>query len=301
MPEPLRVGVIGLGRRWRMSYRPALHALRDRFHIAAVCDPAHDRAARVAQRLSCVACAGPTDLLERPDVEALLLLDPPWYGLWPVGVAHRLGKPVLFCPTTTHIAADSATLFRLAGDGGVPVVPALELRHAPLTTRLRELLRDRLGPACRAISTWAVQGSAASCAAAGSPDLIDLLDWWAVLFDAEPRRVERLAVAGLTTLLVDFGGGRAAQVTHHQTRGCPTPPRHEIVTPRGTALVRPPRTLAWTEAGARHVQRLAVLPGAPARAVLERFHQAATQGEYPGRDLQVVQRLLAHLDVLPTG
>src|SRR5437868_4711800 len=97
MSEPLRVGVIGLRPLWRRRYRPALRALPDRFQVVAVCDPLAGRAERAAKRLGCAA-AGPTELLERPDIDALLLVDAPWYGLWPVQLACRLGKPALCCP-----------------------------------------------------------------------------------------------------------------------------------------------------------------------------------------------------------
>ena len=95
MPHRLSVGIIGLGRRWR-RYRPALAGLRHRLVVRAVCDQRPDRAVRAARELGCAAAAGPTDLLDRDDVKAVLLLDPQWFGLWPVGRAARLGKPV-FC------------------------------------------------------------------------------------------------------------------------------------------------------------------------------------------------------------
>src|SRR5262249_43309385 len=49
----LRVGIIGLGVRWRKRYRPALTALRDRFTVTVVCDQVHQRTAAEAKRLGC--------------------------------------------------------------------------------------------------------------------------------------------------------------------------------------------------------------------------------------------------------
>ena len=46
MTDLLRVGVIGLGRRWRKRYKPALGALRQRFAVRAVCDQVRERAQR---------------------------------------------------------------------------------------------------------------------------------------------------------------------------------------------------------------------------------------------------------------
>src|SRR6516225_7727928 len=98
MTEPLRVGVIGLGPLWRRQYAPALRGLRDRFEVTAVCDQVQDRAARVARRLGCAAAGGPTDLLDRNGIDALLQLDAQWYGLWAATRAGAAGKPVFCCP-----------------------------------------------------------------------------------------------------------------------------------------------------------------------------------------------------------
>src|SRR5262249_33120730 len=95
MQARIRLGVIGLGRRWQ-RYREALARLSDQVQIHAVCDPIGQRTEAVARQLHCTAAGGPIDLLDRNDVEAVLLLDRPWYGLWPLERACRRGKPV-FC------------------------------------------------------------------------------------------------------------------------------------------------------------------------------------------------------------
>src|SRR5438067_8986693 len=88
---PLRLGVIGLGAAWRKRYRPALLALADHFLIEIVCDQVLGRAERVARELGCAAAAGPAELLESGRVDALLLADLQWFGLWPVELACRAG------------------------------------------------------------------------------------------------------------------------------------------------------------------------------------------------------------------
>src|SRR5271166_5500917 len=90
----LRVGVIGLGRRWR-RYRRLLARLRDHVEVRAVCDQIAHRAEIEARQFDCAAAAGPVELLERPDVQAVLLLDAQWYGLWPLEHACRINKPIL--------------------------------------------------------------------------------------------------------------------------------------------------------------------------------------------------------------
>src|SRR5262249_56295125 len=96
MDKPLSVGVLGLGPLWRRRYKPALLAQPRRFAVRAVCDPIVYRAALEARQVGAEVFAGPTEMLERAAVEALLLLDTPWYGLWPLELACRFGRPV-FC------------------------------------------------------------------------------------------------------------------------------------------------------------------------------------------------------------
>ncbi len=131
----LRVGVIGLGRRWR-RYRALLARLRDHVEVRAVCDHIARRADSEAQQFDCAAAVGPVELLERPDVEAVLLLDPQWYGLWSLEYACRVNKPVLcaLSPTSDDTYAD--TLRQRIDKSGLPVLMALPPLLAPATRRL---------------------------------------------------------------------------------------------------------------------------------------------------------------------
>ena len=94
MASRLRMGVIGLGRRWP-RYRQAVQTLRSQVRVRAVHDPAPARAEAEARALGCAAAGGVVELLERDDVDAVLLLGGPWFGLWPLGQACRVNKPVL--------------------------------------------------------------------------------------------------------------------------------------------------------------------------------------------------------------
>ena len=90
----MRLGVVGLGRAWETRYQPALAALRDRVEIAAVYDQVARRAEIVARQVGCRAAAGLVDLVDGPDVDAVALLAPQWFGAHPIELAARLGKPV---------------------------------------------------------------------------------------------------------------------------------------------------------------------------------------------------------------
>src|SRR5262245_36753781 len=83
MAARLRIGVIGLGRRWP-RYRQALEALAGEVRAVAVHDPSAHRADEEARALGCEAAGGVLELLERRDVEAVLVPGGAWPGLWPV-------------------------------------------------------------------------------------------------------------------------------------------------------------------------------------------------------------------------
>ncbi len=142
----LRVGVIGLGRRWR-RYRPILARLRDHIEVRTVCDQVARRAEIEARRLRCTASAGPVELLERGDVEAALLLDPQWFGLWPLEHACRAKKPVFCALSPDSDDAHADALHQQIQESGLPVFLALGPVLAPATMHLRELLTHRLGRA----------------------------------------------------------------------------------------------------------------------------------------------------------
>src|SRR3954454_2359258 len=93
MADRLRVGVVGLGRRWANRSRPALHALRDRMTVRAVTDPCPARAVAAGRQLGCPAAPRVLALLY-DDLDAIRPPRRPWYRLWPLGQACRLGRPV---------------------------------------------------------------------------------------------------------------------------------------------------------------------------------------------------------------
>ena len=139
----LRVGIIGLGRRWQRRFEPALRALSDLFEIAAVCDQTPHQAAAEASRLRCPVAAGPSELIERGEVGAVLLLDLGWQRLWPIERAAAAGKPVFCLPS---LEDDDANADRVAGrveEAHLPVLMAVAAAFSPAAVHWPEL---RLGP-----------------------------------------------------------------------------------------------------------------------------------------------------------
>src|SRR6266478_2001490 len=129
MTNPLRVGVIGLGRRWRKRYRPALLALHDCFRVHALYDQVQQRALGEAERLQCDAAAGITELLERDDLDAVLLLDAQWFGLWPLELACRVGKPVFCCAGFDREDARADAVYQQVQAAKLPVMVEMAPRQ----------------------------------------------------------------------------------------------------------------------------------------------------------------------------
>jgi predicted dehydrogenase len=288
MTSPLRVGVIGLGPRWRRQYRPALRGLGDLFEVSAVCDQVHERAARAAKRLGCTAAGGPTDLLQRKDVDALLLLDEQWHSLWAAELACGAGKPAFCCPPAALTPGEGESLRRQADASCVPVMLALPLRVLPAAGRLRELLAGALGP------PRLVLGAAGATETGTDLSLLDLLDWAASLFGAPPTRVTRAVTPTLCSVVLEYGAERSAQLTTYRAPSAASPVRLEVIAERGRAVLQAPDRLCWADAGGRHAHRPR-RNGSPARALLERFYRVAAQGEAPSPGLTELAPLLGCL------
>ena len=274
----LRVGVIGLGRRWR-RYRPMLVRLREHIEVRTVCDQVARRAEVEARRLHCTAAAGPIELLERTDVEAVLLLDAQWYGLFPLEHACRVHKPVLSALSPAEDNSHADALHQQIQSENLPVLTALSPLLAPATTALRELLIHRLGRA------WLVRADGCVPPRAGfardllcSRPLLPLLAGCAWLLDDVPRSVWAIDGAGTSflTLVLRFGGDRMAQVTLW-TAAAHTPGRFEVVAEAGTAAAELPGRLHWRDDDGQHSQRLP--PRSAEQSGLERFLLALRAGQ----------------------
>ena len=83
----LHVGLVGIGSAWETRHLPALRALSDRFEVRAVCDPVRHRAEKVAKQLNAEPHDGFRKLIERSDIDAVLLLSAQWFGPLPIMAA----------------------------------------------------------------------------------------------------------------------------------------------------------------------------------------------------------------------
>jgi predicted dehydrogenase len=296
---PLRVGIIGLGRRWQKRYLPVVKDLPDRFQISAVCDQVQERAVVESRRLGCVAATGPLQLVERHDTDAVLLLEPQWYRLWPIEAACRWGKPVFCADTLERDDGHADALHRQVMERGLPVLMALPYRFMPAAARLRQLLGGhRTLPRqvlCTRIGPISGSRREPSCPSQGDimPCSLALLDWCASLFATAPSHILAACQPGgeLATVLLRYRDGQAVQITR-----CVGPSNVRsiglrVLTEQGIAAARLPHHVRWSD---RHGQ---VLPcgrgGKPVEQVLlEHFHECVTQGRPLLTDLGHAYRLL---------
>jgi len=310
MTKLLRVGVIGLGRRWRQRYRPALLTLSRHFRVTAVCDPIAARAVREARRLRCEAVSGPTELLTSTAVEVVLLADTQWFRLWPLELACKLGKPVFCGSSLERDDAHADALLKQVQDSDLPVMMDLAPRFAPATTRLRELLQTELGPArlvtCDYLSACSRKADQPSVLL---PELgllgtagVRLLDWGLSMLGSSPVSVlaREKASCGVASVLLELADGQAFHILRRLVRLSEATPLRstvqlQVVAERGVATVRLPDQVCWTSStGTYQHHDFRKKPGGK-DLPLQLFHQAITTGQPPEPGFHDAHRILGWL------
>lgn len=296
MTQPLRVGVIGLGGRWRSRYRPALRALTSRLQVRALCDQVQQRAELEAAQFGGDAVLSVSALLDSDDVEAVLLLDPQWYGLWPVEQLCRRGKPVYCGYSLEFDDAHADELVQKAAASRLPVMMEMLPRAAPVAGRLRELLADPFGPVRLLLCNYvhadqpvetAVQASSPVVPAFLGGMGVALIDWCMALMRGAPARVLGVgsSAADFGTVFLEYPDGRTVRVARHRAGGIRLSIQIQAAGAHGTAWARLPGRLRWTGADGEHLLRLAA-PSSLERTCLELFADAVQQGQpfSPGLD-----------------
>lgn len=301
MAKTRGLGIIGLGRLWEARHKPALGRMRDRFRAVSVYDQVARRAELEARQLRCSAAEGLTELVHHPDVDAIYLLTPQWFGLHPISLAIEAGKAI-YCALPS--AADPDGLESLAEgirQSGLVFMPELPRRFYPATKRLFELLNGPLGPArlvlghARFFGFDRYDDPGPSAQLAPSPLRIDpggnLIDWCRRVFGGYPTSVfgtSAQAGVGLRdesgpdfeSLSLEFPSGGLAQVSlarYHRTlwgeatRFLP-PAGFQIFAERGAAWVEMPDRVAWSDASGAHDERLPMAPSV-GEQLSEAFYQ----------------------------
>jgi predicted dehydrogenase len=308
----IRVGMIGLGDVWQMRHAPALRALADRFEVRAVCDPVRHRAEQAAAEFHAEAVDGYHVLVQREDIDAVLVLSPQWFRALPILAACESGKAI-YCAVGLDLDADEAeSIKRRVEEAGVAFMAEFPKRQAPATIRLKELIATQLGQPrllfCHQRSAPETLPTGATMAGVPSPtfrNAIGQVDWCHYVADCEPAFVTGVIhhcgddpVEDYRMLSVDFsphekpGTGTIAQISS----GRYVPPKWQeavsyhplaelqVSCARGIAFVDLPATLVWFDEAGRHQESLESERPVGER-LLTQFYRSVTSLVRRSRDL----------------
>jgi predicted dehydrogenase len=301
MSEPVQVGIIGLGPRYAKHYKPGLLRRGDRFVVRAVCDQVHQRALAEAKLLGCVA-ARPCELVQRADVEALLLCDPQWYLLWPLELACKYTKPVFCADAFERDDAHAGPLVERIEESRLPVVLAMAPRLAPAAAQLRELCAAQLGePRLVLCDRTRPLRRAGEAGRRAEGDLLEgigtsLLDCCAGLLPGEPESVLAMELGGgeFCWLFLKFPGGRGIQVAARRGLGLRPSVRLHVVTAKGSATLELPNRVSWSDGKGEHTLLLPRrLPAVD--QLLESFWETVRTGVAPESGAAEAYRILRWL------
>jgi predicted dehydrogenase len=218
----LRLGLIGLGKDWQTRHLPALRLLQDRFEVRAIYGSVSHLADQVARELRADRVDGYRALIEREDVDAVMMLESDWYGMLPLLAACDAGKAV-YCSAEIDFEPNAAAEVKRRVEGaGIAFMSEFPRRFAPATLRLKELIATRLGHPrllfCHrrlACESGDYSRSARSLNARSSRELIELIDWCRYIVGHDPNWVQAVwhpsihdsITADYQIISIDFSSG----------------------------------------------------------------------------------------------
>ena len=294
----LRVGLVGLGRSWENRHRSALRALSERFEVRAICEQVAKRAEKAAQDFDADTVDGYRALIERDDLDAILMLSPQWYGALPIHAACEAGKAVYCAAMMDLTSSEALEVKQRVEEAGIAFMVEFPRRLAPATLRLKELIATQLGKPklvfChRRSSTKANEAT---------PDLtmlremIELVDWCGYVVGRRPEFVvsngrPSSKQGGYRMISVDYAAtsddgdtppplaqiscGNYMPDTWQEARTFRLPTGLQVSCERGVAFVDLPSTLVWFDEAGRHIESLG--DEAPVgEQLFGQFHRAVT-------------------------
>jgi len=282
----LRVGLVGLGNAWEVRHRPALRALSDRFEVRAVCEPVAHRAEIAARDFGAAQVDGFRALVEREDIDAVLVLAGQLFGPLPILAACDAGKAV-YCAAALDFDTEQARQIKQrVEESGVAFVAEFPRRQAPATLRLKELIATHLGNPRLLFCHQRVPSEAGTGQRGATPnvvsrrhDMVELVDWCRYVVGRDPTTVLGLSHVAQSDvnerdyemMSLDFaapGGGVGTGVTAQISSGRYMPavwPEAVTYRPpaalqaaceRGIAFIDLPATLIWFDKAGRHMESL---------------------------------------------
>lgn len=278
----LRVGLVGIGNTWESRHGPALRALSDRFEVRAVCEEVALRAEHVAREFNATPVDGFRALTRREDIDAVLILSKPWYGVVPILAAAEAGKAV-YCGCGLDLNPEqSRQIKERVEQAGIAFMAEFPCRQAPATLRLKELIATRLG-APRLLFCHRREFAEDLPTARKKPQqnsmsvLVELVDWCRYVVGYEPKSVVGVVHATRSgsnyedyqMMSLDFpdeGTGIQATAQISCGRYVPAawteavtfrpPAALQVACENGIAFIDLPSTLIWFDKAGRHLESL---------------------------------------------
>ncbi|MEE8550646.1 MAG: Gfo/Idh/MocA family oxidoreductase [Gemmatimonadota bacterium] len=153
--SPIKIGIVGCGAIAQIVHLPILAELEGAT-VSAVCDPDPRRAETVAGRFQIRSvCAGIDELLEHPDLQALIVCSPNYLHASHSEQALRAGKSVL-CERPLGVSREQVTaLLEAAGACGCTLMVAHNHRYRPDAWALRGFVdKGELGEIFHINGNW---------------------------------------------------------------------------------------------------------------------------------------------------
>lgn len=294
----LRLGLIGLGDLWQTRYRPALRMLDDRFDVRAVYSTISKLAESTAAEFQADPIDGYRSLVERCDIDAVMILKRSWLGWLPAMAACHAGKAVYWAAGLDFDLTAEREVRETIEQSGVSFMAELPRRFAPATLRLKELIATRLGEprlirVYRQVATDPRSHSQpfVLCGKEDS-ELVELVDWCRYVVGTPAKSVVSLCQNDLYESLVMHypkpeEDHSETQIVAEITSDAPLPPAWKeatgfrspaemrIVCERGIAYVDLPTNLVWFDDAGRHVESLETESPIGER-MLRQFHRSVT-------------------------
>ncbi len=144
----IRLGIIGTGIIVRDNHVPVLLKERRKFRVVAVADVLPARAEKIAARLPGTPAVHDDHrrLLDRPDVDAVLIAVPPFEAAAVVADALRAGKHVMAEKPMANTVEEARKLVRLWRRTNCTYMVAENFFFIPAYERLREMARANAWP-----------------------------------------------------------------------------------------------------------------------------------------------------------
>ncbi len=274
----LRIGVVGVGPAWESRHLPALRALSDRFEVCAVCDPVQHRAEYVARQFNASVHDGFRVLINRDDVDAVMLLSAKFYGATPIHAACEFGKAV-YCAAAIELKDEEASdLRRRVEESGIAFMAEFPCRLSPATLRLKELIATRLGePGLLFCNRRRSAAQSHERKDRCVRELVELVDWCRYVVDREPSSLSATSHQSLSrqyhdyfSVSLDFsppdeigtgplaviGCGDYVAESLKESLSYRRPADLKVVCQRGIAFVDLPNTVAWFDDAGQHLETL---------------------------------------------